>query len=124
MSRLDSDDALASLDSQDWPDLAIKACRLAVQASRVDDSEANAALRAVERRDLDQSQAASMRDVADQLDQQAWASGDPSDYDVLFRQARAVSALAFALSGVPDEAIYEAAHAVDSSEDLVRRLGR
>jgi hypothetical protein len=33
-----------------------------------------------------------------------------------------VSALAFALSAEPDEAIYEAAHAVESPEDLVRQL--
>ncbi len=48
--------------------------------------------------------------------------GDEARYDSLFRQSRAVSALAFALSREPDEAIYEAAYAVGTAEDLLRGL--
>ncbi len=67
-----------------------------------------------------------MRDLADRLDQEAWEEAwdaqDRADYAVLFRRARAASALAFAHSEEPDEAIYEAAYAVGEPEDLVRKL--
>ena len=64
-----------------------------------------------------------MRHLSDRLDQNAWDAHDLHDYEVFFRRARAVSALAFALSAEPDEAIYEAAYAVETPEDLVRQLG-
>jgi hypothetical protein len=56
-----------------------------------------------------------MRELSESLDEAAWdaqEAGDEARYDSLFRQSRAVSALAFALSREPDEAIYEAAYAV------------
>ncbi|NUR76778.1 MAG: hypothetical protein HOQ28_10905 [Thermoleophilia bacterium] len=123
MTRFRSEDAFASLDRQDWPEIAVKACRLAIRAAGVDDTTALDALRALERRTVDAEAAASMCELADRFDQAAWDAQAASDYDVLFRRARAVSALAFALSEEPDEAIYEAAHAVGTPEDLVRQLG-
>jgi hypothetical protein len=48
VSRLESDDAFASLDRRDLPELAIGACRLAIDASGVEDEVALAALREVE----------------------------------------------------------------------------
>ena len=66
-----------------------------------------------------------MRELAGRLDEAAWGAqeaGDEARYDSLFRQARAVSALAFALSQEPDEAIYEAAYAVGTPQDLIRGL--
>ena len=55
-----------------------------------------------------------MRGLAERLDEDAWdaqKAGDDAQHEVLFRRSRAVSSLAFALSGEPDEAIYEAAYA-------------
>ncbi len=122
VGRLEQYDVFASIDRRDWPEVAIKACRLAIHASGVDDAAALAALRAVEQRKVDAEAAASMRDLTDRFDEDAWDAQDPGDYDVLFRRARAVAALAFALSAEPDEAIYEAAHAVEMPEDLARQL--
>jgi hypothetical protein len=106
-------------------ELAIEACRLAVGASGVEDGSALDALREVERGGADDIAVASMRRLADRLDEAAFESqeaGDGARYDSLFRQSRAVSALAFALSREPDEAIYEAAFAVGTPHELVRRL--
>ena len=122
VSRLESDDAFTSLDRRDLPDLAIGACRLAIDASGLEDQVALAALREVEEGSHAAEAAAAMRDLADHLDQKAWEAQDPDKYLVLFRRARAASALAFAHSGEPDEAVYEAAHAVGEPEDLVQRL--
>jgi hypothetical protein len=65
-----------------------------------------------------------MRELADILDEQAWdaheAGGD--DGEVFFRRSRAASALCFALSGEPGEAVYEAAFALPRPEQLVERL--
>jgi hypothetical protein len=72
-----------------------------------------------------QEGATPMRVLADRLDKDAWdarEAGDDQVYDVMFRRSRAVSALAFALSEEPEEAIYEAAHALATPDDLVRRL--
>jgi hypothetical protein len=66
-----------------------------------------------------------MRELSESLDEAAWdaqEAGDEARYDSLFRKSRAVSALAFALSREPDEAIYEAAYAVGTPEDLLRGL--
>ncbi len=66
-----------------------------------------------------------MRALADQLDQEAWqaeGAGDEKRYELLFRRARAVSALSFALRGETAESIYEAAHAFETPEDLVALL--
>jgi hypothetical protein len=65
-----------------------------------------------------------MRELSESLDEAAWdaqEAGDEARYDS-FRQSRAVSALAFALSREPDEAIYEAAYAVGTPKDLLRGL--
>jgi hypothetical protein len=67
-----------------------------------------------------------MRELSRKLDEAAWSAqeaGDERRYDSLFRQSRTASALAFALSNEPYEAIYEAAYAVGSPEDLIVRLG-
>jgi hypothetical protein len=123
--RIESVDALASLEQDEWPELAVDACRLAFGASGLEDPSVIAALRAVEVRQLDPDAVASMLNLAERLDEEAWAAQESAEqdrYDLLFRRSRAVSALAFALSGAPDEAIYEAAHAVGTPEDLVRSL--
>jgi hypothetical protein len=124
VSRLESDDAFAPLAGRDLPKLAIGACRLAIDASGVEDRLALAALRELEEERNSAEAAASMRDLADRLDQEAWEAQDPENYLVVFRQARAASALAFAHSEEPDEAIYEAAHALGEPEVLVQRLPR
>ena len=125
VSRFESVEVFRSLDPDDWPKLSIAACRLAIAAAGVDDQEALAALRAVELDEVEPEIATSMRDLADQRDEEAWAAreaGDGESYDRLFRHSRAVSALAYALSGEPDEAIYEAAYAVGTPEELAGRL--
>jgi hypothetical protein len=66
-----------------------------------------------------------MRELSETLDEKAWTAreaGDEVQYAPLFRQSRAVSALAFALSRRPDEAIYEAVYAVGTPTDLMRQL--
>ena len=88
MTRFRSEDAFASLDRQDWPEIAVKACRLAIRAAGVDDTTALDALRALERRTVDAEAAASMCELADRFDQAAWDAQAASDYDVLFRRAR------------------------------------
>jgi hypothetical protein len=123
--RVESVEAFASLQRDDWPRIAVDACRLAIAASGVNDQPALDALHAVELRRADPDAAASMRSLAERLDEDAWdaqEAGDEARYEVLFRRSRAVSSLAFALSGEPDEAIYEAAYAVGTPEDLIRRL--
>jgi hypothetical protein len=95
-------------------------------ASGLEDGSALAALHRVELRRTDEAIAASMRQLSDNIDVAAWEApetGDEVTYDLLFRQSQAVSALAFALSDEPDEAIYEAAHALGTPEDLIRALG-
>lgn len=123
--RVESVEAFASLQRDDWPKVAVDACRVAIAASGVDNQLALDALRAVELGEADPDAAALMRSLAERLDEDAWdaqEAGDEAQYDVLFRRSRAVSSLAFALSGKPDEAIYEAAYAVGTPEDLIRRL--
>ena len=125
MSRLESTEEFASLDPRDWPEVSINACRLAVKASGVEDQSALDALRLVEKGWTDDAASASMRQLATELDEAAFdaqAAGDESRYDSFFRQSRAVSALAFALSQEPDESIYEAAYAVGTPNELMRRL--
>ena len=127
MSRLDSDDAFRPLRSEDPERIAVDACRIAVGAAGVEEGAELDALRAVERQESDVEAASSMRALADRLDEEAWVaqgSGDDGRYELLFRRARAVSALAFALSDEPEEAIYESAHALGSPEELVRKLER
>jgi hypothetical protein len=66
-----------------------------------------------------------MRELADGLDEQAWdadEAGSDDRYHALFRRSRAASALAFALSGEPGEAIYEAGFALVRPEELIERL--
>ena len=116
---------VAELDPDAWPKVAIAACRLAVKSSEVEDGSALAALRQVELEHVDDAAAASMRELSESLDEAAWdaqEAGDEARYDSPFRRSRAVSALAFALSREPDEAIYEAAYAVGTPEDLLRGL--
>ena len=99
MSRFESVEEFAAVSRDDWPTVAIAACRLAIAASGVDERAALDALRAVELRQLDSRTATSMRRLADRLDEDAWDAqevGDENRYDLLFRRARAVSALAFA----------------------------
>jgi hypothetical protein len=125
MSRLESVEAFRSLDPDEWPRLAVEACQLAITAAAVDDHHALTALHALQLNQAGADIAASTRELADQFDEDAWTAqeaGDEQKYDLLFRSSRAVSALAYALSGKPDEAIYEAAYAVGTPEDLVARL--
>ena len=125
LRRLDSTEDFASLDPREWPEIAIESCRLALTASGVEDRAAVEALAVVEAGQTDATASASMRELTTQLDEAAFdaqEAGDASQYDSLFRQARAVSALAFALSQKPDEAIYEAAYAVGTPQELMRQL--
>ena len=125
LTRLESDDRFASIRHEDWFRLSPEACRIAVSESGLEDERLPEALRALERQVLDAEVAASMRKLSDSLDQEAWDAedgGDDDRYVVLFRRSRAASALAFALTGEPGEAIFEAAVALACPEDLVRRL--
>jgi hypothetical protein len=126
VGRLDSVDEFASLDRAAWSATAVKACELAVDESGLEEETAVAALHRVKAGQADRVDAASMRELSRNLDETAWAAqeaGDDGRYDSLFRKSRAASALAFALSDEPDEAIYEAAYAVGTPQDLIARLG-
>ena len=125
MRRFDSVEEFASLEEDDLPRLAVDASRLAIAASGTDEPDALEALRKVELGQDDSDAAVLMNALALRLDQDAWTAqeaGDEARYDWLFRKARAVATLAFALQAEPDEAIYEAAHAVGSIEELLRQL--
>ena len=125
MRRFDSVEEFASLEEDDLPRLAVDASRLAIAASGTDEPDALEALRKVELGQDDSDAAVLMNALALRLDQDAWTAqeaGDEARYDLLFRKARAVATLAFALKAEPDEAIYEAAHAVGSIEELLRQL--
>jgi len=117
MRRLETVDEFRHFGADEWPEIAGKACRIALTASGLEDETADDCLRLVERGQYDQERAAWMRALADRLDGDAWAAqdaGDDARYLRLFGQARTASALAFALLQEPDEAIYEAAHAFES----------
>jgi hypothetical protein len=124
LTRLEADARFASIRPEDWFRLSLDACRIAVSESGLDDERLPDALRALEREVLDAEAAASMRTLSDSLDQEAWKAEEVGDdrCDVLFRRSRAASALAFALTGEPGEAIFEAAFALPCPGDLVRRL--
>jgi hypothetical protein len=125
VSRLESVEAFASIKADDWPKVVVEACRLAVSASGIDDQVAVTAVRALQPDGLDLDSAASLRDLAERLDEGAWDAQEGEEqgrYDLLFRRSRAASALAYALSGQPDEAIYEASYAVGTPDELVRLL--
>jgi hypothetical protein len=113
------------MKQDDWAKIAVEACRIAVAESGINDPIAVNALHAVEMERDDTDSAASVRGLAERLDQEAWDAQEADEqnrYDLLFRSSRAASALAYALSGSPDEAIYEAAYAAGTPEDLVRLL--
>jgi hypothetical protein len=74
---LESDDAFAPLAGRDLPKLAIGACRLAIDASGVAERVALAALRELEGESHSVEAAASMRNLADRLDQEARETEDP-----------------------------------------------
>jgi hypothetical protein len=125
VGRFDAVDEFSSLDRSRLSAIAVGACQLAVDLSGLDDEAAVVALHQVQAGQSDPQGSESMRALSGKLDEAAWAAqtaADQRQYDSLFRQSRAASALGFALSGEPDEAIYEAAHAVGSTEDLVARL--
>jgi len=90
-------------------------CRLAVNASGVEDASALAALHEVELKQPDEATAAQPGTHRSQ----AARPGTARCSD----KSRAVSALAFALSNEPDEAIHEGAYAVGTPAGLISALG-
>jgi hypothetical protein len=116
---------VAELAPDAWPKVAIAACRLAVNSSEVEDGSALAALRQVELEHVDDAAAASIRELSESLDEAAWdaqEAGDEARYDSLFRQSRPCQRSPLPCRAKPDEAIYEAAYAVGTPEDLLRGL--
>ncbi|MAG92720.1 MAG: hypothetical protein CMJ48_03065 [Planctomycetaceae bacterium] len=114
---------------------SIAACRFALANASVDDSSVAEAVQVIEGgRSLSEQQGAALDALVARLDgehlqlQEAEEEGRASseDYMRVFGQARAVAAVAFAGGGDPfeaaTEAIYEAAAATDSQDDLVARI--
>jgi hypothetical protein len=107
------------------------ACSLAVESSELDAPFVAQALGKVRDGTSDAIVSASLRDLAEQLDQQYLALAKKADDQLtptasrLFSRARAADALRCALS--PDdsdrvEAIYEALMAIDDVDTAVRRI--
>jgi hypothetical protein len=117
---------IAAADRESVQQIVARACRLAVAESGLVEERASDALRSVAAGREDAAAAAAARALSDKLDDGAWtaeAKGDGAAYDRLFRRARAASALGYAARGEQAEAIYEAAHAFETPDDLLRLLG-
>jgi hypothetical protein len=118
---------IAAADREAVQHIVARACRLAVTESGLVEERASEALRRVDAGQEDAAAAAAARALSDELDEGAWtaeAEGDRAAYDQLFRRARAASALGFAARGEEAEAIYEAAHAFATPDELVRLLSK
>ena len=103
----------------------LAACRLAAAVVRLDDDHVAAALGALSSSGPDRAFARLSQQLADHYDEAAWAaqgSEAETEYESLFRRARAAAALAFAHSDNASDAVYEAAHAFNDTDQFASAL--
>lgn len=115
--------------------VVLAACELAVKEARLDSAEVNAALAVMRQgRVTTAAQVVTISALAEHLDEQYFALQDaaddgrasPNDYLGPFSQARAASAIVYALKDssldADMEAIYEATAATDMPKETARML--
>ncbi len=128
-TRLDSDapqlsERLQAASAEQQRAAAVRAALVALSSVEVPEDEVAAARSAVESGRTDSAQQQRLKDLAQQLDEQAFRLQEeqPDEYLVIFSRARAVSALAFALDPDPQraalEGVYEASAAFDDPAPL------
>jgi hypothetical protein len=118
-------DVAELLAGNDSRSTQLAACRLAIEAARLDDDRATRALEGLTLVGPSRPQAEASRQLADEFDAAAWDAqeqGLDAEYDRLFRSARAAAALAFAHSDQASETLYEAAHAFEYPDQFTSAL--
>jgi hypothetical protein len=115
--------------AQQWPDASHLIATLPIeQQARLARNAASAGLAAVQLTDPGDREALTLE--VQRLDEIAWElqqlsefqKGSGDQYDEAFRRARAMNATLFARYGDPEEAIYEALHALPDGFDLTSLL--